>query len=381
MDNANTEIEQMLAKPEYLATPVFSRDHYLSQVTYAMMGRFLRATNQPKEKFDQVKQKHVDAYSACAMTGLSARSGIFVVWAFDLDKQGVNGQSGLGQFRERAKRPETNAAGTSSTQIGEWVLVRGVLRIQTDSPASPLEMSQQYQLCQLKNVGWYVAGLVPPGQASSTARQPAPAAASAPHAAPPLPPEKIQIREDARTFREFYPDAAQRHIVHYAFAHRYLPQYVRQNPAAFFNHNFPADAKPTVDRTRFIQSRWMTFEERAELIEPEKDIFGSGMVFRRVTDLTMDALKVDNRAIALVCMPAPEQHVEAYFVAVVLQPELRIFTLEAMASKTSGLGPLGVVCESMADRRQNFGICVPPDRDAFLKAIIEGVKPWVHPQL
>jgi hypothetical protein len=173
MNNVDSEIEQMLAKPEFLADPVFSKDIYLSQVTYAMMGRFLRAANQPKELFDRVQQKHVDEVSACAMTGISANtSGIFIVWAFDLDKQGPKGQFGRIQFIERAKRPGIGVLGTSSTEILEQVLMRGVLRIQTDSPEHPSSESKEYQICQLKNVGWYVAGLVPPSKSTTPTKPP-----------------------------------------------------------------------------------------------------------------------------------------------------------------------------------------------------------------
>src|SRR6516164_6768980 len=68
-----------------------------------------------------------------------------------------------------------------------------------------------------------------------------------------------KIQEDTRTLREFYPDSAMRHRVHYTFAHRFLPQYVHQNPYAFFKYLY---AENRQEPTRFIQSRWsMIYEE------------------------------------------------------------------------------------------------------------------------
>jgi tetratricopeptide (TPR) repeat protein len=46
------------------------------------------------------------------------------------------------------------------------------LRIQADSPAHPVETTKGYQICQLKNVGWYVAGLILPTKPPFPARHP-----------------------------------------------------------------------------------------------------------------------------------------------------------------------------------------------------------------
>ncbi len=175
-----------------------------------------------------------------------------------------------------------------------------------------------------------------------------------------------------------------RHQVHYAFAHKFLPQYVQQNPYAFFSylfrHDLPGGAS---EPTRFIQSRWTMFEEMAGLTKRETDPLKDGMVFRRVSELTMTTLEVAGKPAALVQMPTPEQPVEAFFVAVVLlaspaHPEewprdvsARVFTLEAACSPTPPReAPKGIVCEwTKTGDHRNFGIGIRADRDAFLQAV------------
>ena len=189
----------------------------------------------------------------------------------------------------------------------------------------------------------------------------------------------VDIREDSRTLREFYPEPTLRHQVHYAFAHQFLPQYVQQNPFAFFsylyNQNLPGGP---IEPTRFIHSRWsMIFLSRAGLE------WGG---FRRVTDLSMSIQELGGRASALVQMPPPEESPEAYFVCVVSfarpaafllpAPEAsscphdfraRVFTLEAHAH---GDGNNGLMCEWTKEaKHENFGVAVPADRIAFLSAL------------
>ena len=193
----------------------------------------------------------------------------------------------------------------------------------------------------------------------------------------------VKIQEDSRTLREFYPDPTLRHQVHYAFAHRFVPQYVQQNPCAFFsclyNQDLPGGAQ---DPTRFIHSRWSAnFEEMIGLAGPPGDPFGQDMVFRRVTDLTMSIQELAGRASALIEMPTPEQPVEAYFACIVFQgcPSLasswprdlpaRVFTLEAEFSDRPE-GKTGIVCEwTKGGEHRNFGLGVRADRNAFLRAV------------
>jgi hypothetical protein len=193
----------------------------------------------------------------------------------------------------------------------------------------------------------------------------------------------VTIQEDSRALREFYPDPALRHQVHYAFAHRFLPQYVQQNPYAFFSYIFRQDMPGgAMEPTRFIHSRWTMFEEMVGLIQRESDPFRDGMVFRRVADLTMSTQEVAGRPVALVQMPTPEQPVEVFFVAVALlaspahpgswprDVQARVFTLEAEFSEHPGEGTTGVVCEwTKEGEHRNFGFGVRAERDAFLRAV------------
>src|ERR1700761_1139102 len=84
----------------------------------------------------------------------------------------------------------------------------------------------------------------------------------------PQPPEPM--REDQRTLAEFYPDPTTRHRAHSGFVHQFLPAYVCQNPWAFFHGVFGPDKSGNgTGPLRFIQSRWMMFEEMAQLIVPQ----------------------------------------------------------------------------------------------------------------
>src|SRR5688572_22377748 len=195
----------------------------------------------------------------------------------------------------------------------------------------------------------------------------------------------IQIQEDSRTLREFYPDSAMRHKVHYGFAHKFLPQYVQQNPYAFFSYIFRQDMPGgAMEPTRFIHSRWAMFEKMAGLVKRESDPFKGGMVFRRVSDLTMSTQVLAGKALAVMQMPTPEQPFEAFFVAVALlaspaHPEnwqrdvqARVFTLEVEFSEHPGEGKTGLVCEWTKDGdHRNFGFRIRAERDAFLRAVTE----------
>ena len=193
----------------------------------------------------------------------------------------------------------------------------------------------------------------------------------------------VKIQEDCRTLGEFYPDPEARHQVHYEFAHRFLPQYVHLNPYAFFSYLYRSDITgETLEPTRFIQSRWDQFEKMLGLVDREADPMTNGIVFRRVVDLTMSTQEVAGRPVALVQMPAPEQGVNAFFVAVALltspeHPEnwprdvqARVLTLEAQFSDDPDAGKAGMFCEwTREGEHRNFGALVPAERDAFLRAV------------
>ena len=196
------------------------------------------------------------------------------------------------------------------------------------------------------------------------------------------------MKEDSRTLREFYPDAEMRHRVHYTFAHRFLPAYVWQNPAAFFRALYgEIDRGQPTDPTRFLQSRWHAiFEPDYGLVTDESvDPIAtpkSKYVFRRVSDLSMTLHDVGGGRAALVRMPPPEQSPEAYFVCI-LETGARVITLEytreELASKHEG--DQGIICEWVREGasgiHRNFGAGVAPEPEAFLHAVnLVTRKPW-----
>lgn len=127
-----------------------------------------------------------------------------------------------------------------------------------------------------------------------------------------------------------------------------------------------------MDPTRFLHSRWhgifepavgLVPKESVELFTPGKTVY----TFRRVSDLSMSLHNVGGDRAALVQMPPPERSPEAYFVCVV-ENGARIFTLEAEASDEHP--GEGIVCEwTKEGEHRNFGIGVPANQEAFLKAV------------
>ena len=198
----------------------------------------------------------------------------------------------------------------------------------------------------------------------------------------------MKIQEDIRTFVEFYPEPAKRHQVHYNFAHRFLPRYVHQNPHAFFSHVFGKDLHGNaMNPVRFVQSRWsMIFEVASGLAPQGRDETKDGILFRRVSDLTMTTHVLADRAVALVQMPGPERPAEAWFVAAILPAspmnlkdwppdlEARVFTLESldagMHPELSDARQRGVFCEwTKIGEHRNFGFDIRAEPDAFLSAV------------
>ena len=192
----------------------------------------------------------------------------------------------------------------------------------------------------------------------------------------------MNIREDVRSLRDFYPDAAQRYQVHYAFAHRFLPQYIHHNPRGFFSCLYDhAAVGEAIDPTRFLHARWSAIFEPLAGLTPRQVPTNGELVARRVSDLSMTLEQPRGFAAALIRMPTPEKAVGAFAVcAVLLAPasdvgswpadvKARVFTLEADCE----LFPrerIGVLCEwTAAGQHRNFGTRVPADGSAFLEAV------------
>jgi len=207
----------------------------------------------------------------------------------------------------------------------------------------------------------------------------------------------VNLKEDIRTLAEFYPDPRVRAQLHYAFAHRFLPDYAHRHPLNFVLHD-------GTDPSRFVQARWQMFE-RLSGLQPLLGPTDDGPVFRRVGDLTASAEEIAGYPAILIQMPMPEESAGAFFVMVVLLTQLepfraleaslrqamahsgprvdeslvaalrltpcRYFTLERSAALqgTERAVTVGSFCEWIPKGlHHNFGLHLPVRRDAFVKA-------------
>jgi hypothetical protein len=187
------------------------------------------------------------------------------------------------------------------------------------------------------------------------------------------------IQEESRTLQEFYPDPKLRHMVHYKFAHIFLPQSIHSNPHSFFSTIFKQyEQESALDPTLIIQGGWRLFEAMNGLLGIDSD-----SVFRRVSDLTMSIQVVAGKPVAVVQMPPPEQSLEVFLIAIVLlnsstNPEnwpqdlqARVFTLEAPHPDYHG-DRIGMVCEWTNDfKHRNFGFGVLAEIKIFLEVLAQ----------
>jgi hypothetical protein len=190
------------------------------------------------------------------------------------------------------------------------------------------------------------------------------------------------LQEDCRPLAAFYSDASTRHSLHYAFAHRFLPHYVHQNPRAFSFVFLPEADAGVKDPTRYIQSRWAMFEAEATATSVN-DWFDrmNVKVFRRLADLSMSVHEFAGWPIALIRMPMPEQGPGAFFIAVVLLASMskrdlwpedvqaRVFTLERELDDDHP--GEGVICEwTKEGTHRLWGPRLVANPEAFLQAIV-----------
>jgi hypothetical protein len=185
------------------------------------------------------------------------------------------------------------------------------------------------------------------------------------------------MREDIRTFQEFYPNPMILMRVIYSFAHRFLPRFVRENPWEFFNSIFGPQA--SVDRTipqRIIQTHWMRFEETVG-VKPAAAL--DEKIFRRVSDLQVSCCEISGRPMALIKMPEPESLPEAAYVGIVLlapstdprrwptAAKARCFTLDRSHREIPPTDR-SAVCE-WGETTHRLHALIPPNLNEFLKAI------------
>lgn len=192
-------------------------------------------------------------------------------------------------------------------------------------------------------------------------------------------------QEDPRTFKNFYPEPGIRHQVHRAFVHRFLPLQVHQSPRDFGSIFFEtiAAGRP-MDPDRFIHNVWGYFEKSTGLVPEEPHPERNGLVFRRVTDLSMSLLGIHGKTAFLVRMPKPERILEAYFVAIVFLTDgmqvrswpkdlkARVITLEdSELERPDGLAR-GVLCEWDAQGKHlNYWEVVQASQEAFVQAVTQ----------
>jgi hypothetical protein len=146
------ELEDMLAKPEFLADPVFPKDDYLRSFATGFFRSILTRSNQEAliERI-QVLRPHPQK--------ATLRAGHLGFWAIDLevDWQGVSGREEfVSRVREPIRRPPP---GLAAVALEQHILAKGVVRIQIE--AEP-PVAGEYQVCKLRTIGWYVAALMAP---------------------------------------------------------------------------------------------------------------------------------------------------------------------------------------------------------------------------
>jgi hypothetical protein len=145
--------EQVLAKPQLLADPVFPTENYLQALASGIFPRILRQLK-AEALAGQVRVMKADSQ----MVMLIAQMVGF--WAIDFEVASSRGVMGRDEFLWRVKEPILRPPPEMRAFTAEQhIIVKGVVQIQVQNqPPS----SKEYQICKLRTVGWYVARLVSP---------------------------------------------------------------------------------------------------------------------------------------------------------------------------------------------------------------------------
>ncbi len=141
----------MLDKPQFLADPVFPKENYLQSFGMGFFRKFLADQNQ-QPLIEHVRVVNADSQMAMLMT---ASLGF---WAIDLEVKSGHGNLGRDEFVSRValpiRRPPPGFPG-----MEQHILASGVVTIQIEEEPPH---TKEYQICQKRTVGWYVAGLKSP---------------------------------------------------------------------------------------------------------------------------------------------------------------------------------------------------------------------------
>lgn len=144
---------EMLEKPPMLPDPVFPKLNYLPVFGRSFFTRALKDFQRP-ELISIIREND------SSLQQVMFTAGWLAFWAFDFEVVADQGRSGRDLFLDRVKepirRPPTHLAAFTAER---HLVARGVLNIQIPEESSD---ASQYELCQLKTIGWYVAQLVPP---------------------------------------------------------------------------------------------------------------------------------------------------------------------------------------------------------------------------
>ena len=190
--------------------------------------------------------------------------------------------------------------------------------------------------------------------------------------------DPASLHEICQSLNAFYPDPEVRRKAHYAFAHRFLPEYFFCNPRGVVGSVY---IEQHIDCTKFIQARWQMMEERAGLVE-QQPRHARPLRFRRVTDLSAWKQEICRHPALWVKMPEPEHSPQAYFVSAVLLVSAsrpfdewpgdavgRLFTLERTVDNH---GSNGVLCEwDRSGDHHNFGALAAVTPVGFVGAVAE----------
>jgi hypothetical protein len=149
----NLQLKEMFEKPQFIADPVFPKDNYLQTFGTSCFRQIL-AQSGKRELVEQVRVAKVNQQMAMLVAGSLG------FWAIDIDIRSQLGVSGKDEFLSRAnesiRRPPPEMAAFTAEQ---HILARGVVKIQIEDEP---RVAEQYQICKLKIIGWYVAALVSP---------------------------------------------------------------------------------------------------------------------------------------------------------------------------------------------------------------------------
>jgi hypothetical protein len=143
----------MLAQPPLLPDPVFPAANYLAVFAKEHFQTLLRHWQRP-----EMVSKITGNQGTRQMVMLQV--GWLGFWAFDFEEKSERGVSGRDEFLDRVKEPIRRPPPQMAAFTVEQHLVsRGVLKIQIAGGDS---LPGQYEICQLKQLGWYMAKMVSP---------------------------------------------------------------------------------------------------------------------------------------------------------------------------------------------------------------------------